>query len=551
MYLKIFFLALLYTHSLVAQEVYVNAPVGQFKGSTKYTYKTSKYYGFYSIRYGQAPVGALRFQAPVAVDSFSGTYDATTANGVICYQVTSDSNSENEDCLFLNVYSPNPWTTAPMPVMFYIYGGGFNSGSAGGYDPGFFMDSQNVIVVTLNYRVGPFGFLSTGDGVIPGNAGLKDQLLALKWVQSNIAAFGGDPNQVTIFGQSAGAASVAYHLVSPQSAGLFKAAICGSGTALNPWAYNKDQVEMTYGTAAVLNSQFQNSRDSSQLFSYLQNIDARQLDAASQTYSNSISTVANQQVQQAFFYAPVIETHNNNPFVTQLPYEAIANGSFNKVPLLIGTVAEEGLLLLNEYTTWILSQYDSDPSLLVPKGMHVADQNTLTTVGKLIKQEYSPNGDFQYNTLAGIQFQTEQDFQKSLIKHAYLQSAFTNVYFYLFSYSGQMGENTVKLAGSGDVTHSEDLHYIWEWSNPTSYPQTDQTVHERLVKIYTNFALYQNPTPSQDSLLYVTWPTVQPNNFEYVEIGAELSVKNDFKKERYDFWNNLYQTYGVGPFEVF
>lgn len=121
--------------------------------------------------------------------------------------------------------------------MVYLYGGGYTYGQATMYGADFFME-QNVVLVTVNYRVGALGFLSIDDPKfdVPGNAGLKDQTLALRWVRANIRQFGGDPQQVTLFGQSAGGASVHFHLMSPMSRGLFQRAILQSGSALSPWA---------------------------------------------------------------------------------------------------------------------------------------------------------------------------------------------------------------------------------------------------------------------------------------------------------------------------
>ncbi|XP_060526017.1 carboxylic ester hydrolase-like isoform X2 [Cylas formicarius] len=465
----------------------------------------------------------------------------------MCHQLNSDSPLQDEDCLLLNVFTPNTSPDEPLPVMFYIYGGGFNSGSIWDYTPDFFMDTGNMIIVVVNYRISSFGFLSTGDDVIPGNAGLKDQLLGLKWVNKYISAFGGDPSKVTLVGQSAGAASVAFHILSPQSAGLFRGALAGSGTSLNPWAYNKDQVEMSFGTVATLNSQFRDSRNSTEILAYLQTADAKDIDAATLEYSYAIGNINNQQLQQAFFYAPVVEHHDNEPFLTDLPYESLEKGNFNKVPLLIGTSSEEGLSSLAGME-WFLSEYAKNYSTLVPEDMHIGDLVTLKEVGELIKEEYSLDAT---NFLAGVKFRTDQDFQKSLIKHAYLQAPHSDVFFYVFSYVGEMGGNSETLPGSGNVTHSEDLSYIWAWRNPADYPLADQIVNKRMVNIYSNFVIYQNPIPQQDSLFKVTWPTVQPDNFQYVDIDAELTVKNDYKKERYDFWDNLYKTYAVRPFDAF
>lgn len=141
----------------------------------------------------------------------------------------------SEDCLKLNVYRPTKkHTNGSLPVLFWIHDGAFQYGHALPEAPYFLID-HDVIFVTFDYRLGTLGFLSTEDDVVSGNMGLKDQVLALKWVNDHIEYFGGDPNSITLVGLSAGGASVHYHYLSPMSRGLFHAGISMSGTALMPW----------------------------------------------------------------------------------------------------------------------------------------------------------------------------------------------------------------------------------------------------------------------------------------------------------------------------
>ena len=155
------------------------------------------------------------------------THDTTS-----CAQWKNPKPGESEDCLYLDVTTPHDVTNSstPLPVMMFIHGGGFRHGSKNGGD-GRPLASHNVIVVSVNYRLGPLGFLSTGDSSIPGNFGMLDQISAMKWVQANIAAFGGDPSRVTIFGTSAGGSAVSMHILSPLSKGLFARAIMESSVA--------------------------------------------------------------------------------------------------------------------------------------------------------------------------------------------------------------------------------------------------------------------------------------------------------------------------------
>lgn len=211
---------------------------------------------FLGIPYAKPPIGALRFRPPQAADKWDKTLEASSFPNS-CYQLPdkmfpgfrgaemwNPNTPISEDCLYLNVWSPNVNRSQPQPqplapVMVWIYGGGFISGTSSlpMYNGRFLSQSENVVVVSMNYRLGAFGFLALpGHNSIRGNAGLMDQQLALRWVAENIAAFGGDPSKVTLFGESAGSASVGYQLLSPGSKDLFQRAVMQSGSPNAPWA---------------------------------------------------------------------------------------------------------------------------------------------------------------------------------------------------------------------------------------------------------------------------------------------------------------------------
>ncbi|CAG7730324.1 unnamed protein product, partial [Allacma fusca] len=157
------------------------------------------------------PIGDLRFASPKPVKAWDSMRDASSY-GAMCAQTYALVLLQvgHEDCLTLNVHvSKLDDTSKLLPVMVFIHGGHYMSGGSHEYRPDYFMD-HDVILVTLNYRLGVLGFLSTGDESISGNMGLKDQALAVKWVHSNIQAFGGDPNRITLIGESAGASSTHY-----------------------------------------------------------------------------------------------------------------------------------------------------------------------------------------------------------------------------------------------------------------------------------------------------------------------------------------------------
>jgi carboxylesterase type B len=254
---------------------------GKLRGSTGTNLRGETFLKFQGIPYAKPPLGELRFkvtlspigkcvfkfilQSPQPPEKWTGVFDASK-EGDVCYcrdLFRPEIISGSENCLVLNVYTktiPDEKKKNLRPVLFWIHGGGFvfGSGTEELYAPDYLI-TEDVVVVTINYRLGilgefvlilnemqkiiichnlVLGFLRMEDPSlgVPGNAGMKDMVMALKWVQKNIDKFGGDPNNVTIFGESAGGASIHLLLLSPMSKGLFHKAIAQSGCAVNPWA---------------------------------------------------------------------------------------------------------------------------------------------------------------------------------------------------------------------------------------------------------------------------------------------------------------------------
>eukprot|EP00066_Takifugu_rubripes_P011390 XP_003980054.2 PREDICTED: fatty acyl-CoA hydrolase precursor, medium chain-like [Takifugu rubripes] len=207
--------------------------------------KDTGVHAYLGVPFAKPPVGpALRLAAPQPGEGWEGVRDATK-QPLMCVQeveymvamlkaseVEADITDISEDCLYLNIYTPaNRPENAKLPVMVWIHGGGFALGSASMFSGSALAAYQDVVVVLIQYRLGLLGFLSTGDEHMPGNIGFLDQIQALKWVQEHIHNFGGDPDLVTIFGESAGGISVSLLLLSPLAEGLFHRAIAESGTA--------------------------------------------------------------------------------------------------------------------------------------------------------------------------------------------------------------------------------------------------------------------------------------------------------------------------------
>ncbi|KAI4459590.1 carboxylesterase [Holotrichia oblita] len=341
---------------------------------------------------------------PQSPDNWTGIWDATyDRNECVVFStddlVDSFTNPQgSEDCLYINVYTPRLPNTSNslLPVMVWIYGGGFIGGNSSYalYGPDQLV-SEEVIIVNFNYRLGIFGFLSTDDSVAPGNTGLKDQIFALKWIQNNIKAFGGNPNQVTIFGESAGAASVSYLVLSPRAKGLFHKAIMESGSALCLWALSKTSRRAAFKTGQNLGIVAFTSQD---LVKQLKDAPMKELHRASIA---AMAAIFSMDPLNGLVFAPVIEPLHDNAVVTGATYEKLTLGNFNQVPQIIGYNSAEAQAVEDPFA-WVhiaffsvikllsfyLATYDVMPARLVPASMN-ANAIDLFSIGVQIRNFYT------------------------------------------------------------------------------------------------------------------------------------------------------------------
>ncbi|KAJ3652347.1 hypothetical protein Zmor_018322 [Zophobas morio] len=555
------FLFTLISTVLSVEDPIIELPTGQILGRQTTTSTNTAYYVFEKIPYATPPVGPLRFKAPQPAQPWEGVLN-TTYLDTSCYQQQGEWPSDSEDCLFVNVYTPalpEEDENASFPVMLFIHGGAFTSGRSLDYRPDLLIEDE-VIIVTINYRLGVFGFLSTQDEIIPGNNGLKDQRLAIQWTHENIHLFGGDPERITIFGESAGSVSVGFHLLDQTSQGLFSGAILESGSSLCPWAIQREARKIAFGTAAIRNSTFSDSDDSAALFDYLQSLDAADLDQTAQEYLQSVATLLDQDLA-VLVYTPVIEVKNPDAFITRKMYGLFKAGSFLQVPIIIGINSEESLLFNPDpnVVQIVLQEFDNNLELIVPIDMPITNSDQNLEMATSIRDIYTNGEPFGANLGDGIRYASDNGFNRGIIKHAALSSSLTDVYFYQFSYDSLPGNVSVVYDGAGSVGHAEELAYLFCVTilgcSLDDFVENDVVTSQRLIKLWTNFAKYRNPTPEASDLLQnVTWPKVSLEDggeFLYLDINVDLEVRSNPKGEAMEKWDSLYESLNFTDFDTY
>lgn len=494
----------------------VNAPDGTFVGTS-----TSTGRQFLGVPYAQAPVADLRWTAPSALPPKAGKTMAQ-AFGADCVQPVSwntdphpgDKMRGSEDCLFLNIYAPASDTPnkSNKPVMVWIHGGAFIFGAGRDVDPHVLAEKNDVIAVTLNYRLGALGFLShPALGQESGNFGILDQQMALRWIQRNIAAFGGDPQRVTIFGESAGGVSVCMQLLSPGAKGLFSRAINESGPCKVISRTVTDQGGMTYAKSAGCPS-----------------MDAKAIDCLRKIPAETAA---------AFSPGPVGlgDTAWQPSFGTAvIPRDASAleTGAFNRVPIINGSNRDEGRL----FATGVIQQLPDEATYRKNLEIQFGDKSS-----KVLAQYPVRNHDSI--ALAYAAYMTDWLFACPAFRANTAMSAYTPVYAYQFNdQRAPIGLDAPPEIREFGAFHTAEIQYVFQtpvpfFNLPATFTPEQQRLADRMQQAWVSFARDGKPSFTGDG----TWPPVSKNGLPMVNFdtpGASL-VSGYAEHHKCAFWAAL------------
>jgi carboxylesterase type B len=558
---------------------------------------------FRSIPFGAAPVGSLRFRDPIPPISWSVPRDVVGLPNA-CPQLKLDGTLfvGNEDCLYLSLFLPPPESVKgpTAPIMFFIYGGAYVLGDAwemGWYD-GAALAKKGVIVVVANYRVGPFGFFASpalaaeNPGGSNGNAALLDQVLALEWTRDNAAAFGGDATKVTIFGESAGAFSVAWHVASPRSKDLFSAAISESGSFEVPQFFQPLVDAVTFNTAYGaalgcgnadsaaalaclrtlsterimlsladwLNPNWPNVGSGPAAISQLREIWGKLIGSASGVSSPTLPALA-----PVMPWGPAID----GVVLLTSPLAAVRAGTFNNVPMILGTNKNEGSIFIPIFP--VIAKGVSFPPKTGDAAMmieHAFDMYPAGLVRNLTNNLVLPA--YPLRAYGNDSWAQTSD----MVTHAVftcsnrrtskaLVDANVQTWLYQFSYKIDWIETQLlpvlgtceKGCASDSVAnlfspspppppppsdHTSELSFVFgnEWPSPLIHPfsANDHEISDAFMSYWTQFAYDHNPNSANinTSTAPLFWPNFSRATQESIQIERPISITENLEAELCD-----------------
>jgi len=508
------------------------------------------FYSFKGIPYAKPPVGPLRFQPPQRHPGWSGVTDALEHNNK-CLQIDFFKNMTlqgDEDCLFANVYTPQlpklKGEVGGLPVMVWIHGGGFffGDGNTEYYGPNYFMD-EAVVLVTLNYRLGPFGFFTTNDKHASGNYGLLDQVLLLQWVRDNIASFGGDPNSVTIFGESAGGASVSLLVLSHLTKGLIHHAISQSGSSVASFAASGRRKNSAEKFAKLLNC---TNDDVGEMVECVRNAPALEL----------MDGVKSLGLEMQMHFLPSVDSEAEDPLLPKDPRILVETGNFNLIPWMNGIAEEEGagmgtfFLAANETLMSGLSAGDHDAWVFLSDLAEDDDLDCGSSVKEVvakIQDFYTKDGPVSAdNLLPMAQLVSDRHFVASMSEEVRLASAHAPVYKFVLNHRGPGRLTLASLLGIDlgenenlGVSHGSDILYLFN-NAKTAMPPADSPANSMvrfMVGLWTSFA--RTGRPSSQVFDTPDWPIFTEQSQQHMNLNSQPTVGERLYEERVQFWRSL------------
>ncbi|MDG2305029.1 MAG: carboxylesterase family protein [Candidatus Binatia bacterium] len=479
--------------------------------------------GFFAIPFAETTAGDNRWRPPIPKARMDGVFDATDTVPAACPQSDPDSEfgagrKTSEDCLSLNVWRPlGVHGGDSRPVMIWIYGGSFTSGGTNIplYDGAYLSATQDVILVTINYRVGALGFLAGVDG-LTGNYGLMDQQLAMRWVQDNVAAFGGNPDDVTIFGESAGAMSVGLHQLSvPSSSGLFRAILMES----NPFGIPYKTLEQAVPSGELF-EKLVGCED--QGLTCLRSVPADTIVEQQSSEALLLNSLVGARLAGFLVFSPLID----EDFLTGDPTITAQNGALDR-PTVLGTNTNEGIVFVDEIAkleggTISDTVYTTVLTLLF--GADIAEE-------VLVLYPPDPSGD-NFLVLSSV----ATDYLFGCANRFVASQAREAIWVYEFTETGVNIWPDIPQCVDA-ACHGDDVPFVFHTDRQVGYQFTPEQARlsDEMVHYWGSFGTALDPNAHGG----FPWPGFTPAGLEYLVLDSpELSTTVD-PYGNCDFWDTI------------
>ncbi|XP_062300303.1 acetylcholinesterase [Scomber scombrus] len=544
-------------------DLIVQTRAGRVRGVRLPVPERSYVSAFLGIPFAEPPVGKRRFRHPEPKNQWNGVFPAITYPNA-CYQFVdttypgfpgmemwNPNRDMSEDCLYLNVWVPPSPRPHNLTVMVWIYGGGFYSGSSSldVYDGRYLAHSETVIVVSMNYRIGAFGFLALhGSSEAPGNMGLLDQRMALQWVQDNIHSFGGNPKQVTIFGESAGGASVGFHLLCPDSRPTFTRAILQSGVPNSPWA-SVSPAEARRRATLLGKLVGCNGGNDTELVDCLRSKTPQELiDQEWQVLPWSALF--------RFSFVPVVD----GEVLPDTPEAMINSGNFKDTQILLGVNQDEGSYFLlygapgfSKDNDSLISREDflEGLKLCVPHANDIGlEAVVLQYTDWMDENNGAKNRDAMddivgdHNVICPLVHFASSYAQHSALKANGVMNSGGNsqegVYLYLFDHRAS---NLVWPEWMG-VIHGYEIEFVFglPLEKGLNYTLDEEKLSRRMMRYWANFARTGNPNTNHEVMTENKrrWPLFTVSEQKHVGLNTEpLKIYRGLRNQMCAFWNRF------------
>lgn len=522
--------------------------LGSLRGGVGLARNNHEYFEFLGVPYATPPTGKRRFSRPEFIEPWEGVRNATEYREH-CLQRHNGQIVGSEDCLYVNIFTKNLNISAKSPVIFYIHGGAFVFGGIQLLGPQYILE-EDVVLVTVQYRLNAFGFLSTEDSVSPGNYGLHDQVAALQWVHHHIKHFGGDPEQVTLMGLSAGGASVHYLLLSSQTHGLFHKAVSFSGSALCWWANLPNHATTAKQLAGELGCPINSSI--SMLECLREKSSMELMKAQSQLYSWHRDKIEQEPMN---VWSPRADPEAGPHAILPLePIDAIQKGMVKEVPLMISLAESEGIWKGINYVGQqeVLEELLDDFDTIAPLALGLKDDITdgaLIDTLHTLKAKYLESGTGEINIKGLIDVLGDSMFNHPVLEmvQQHVQSSHSPLWVFLVSYqhSHSLAALVAKQMNLGTfhqlipelklATHAAELSLMFPHFVHILGPLTEEEtqISKNFIRVLMEFVVHGVPSNKE-------WKDVTKGGYNFINIGKYNQVQQGLPfQDRMQFWNDL------------